>query len=1297
MKNPNDAPLSVQGQLGTANSLSCLTQTPLQDKTHSFKESAASNAADYVIVPGTVDTKVTERFTWFYREALYNNEAGVYLTDEQGRVNGIAPSDPGYAEAVLTSPTHKTLFTSGQHPLVTTEATFNGGDRLSFYIIQNNTSEAWLNANPQNTIGKGKPLAFFSVTDANADHFDHTHSTARSDGNWQINWEDLTYGGDKDFDDVVFKIEPIAIETLQKPQLSIGDVSVTEGDAGFTPAQFTATLSAAATTPVTVSYTTADGTAKAGTDYQASSGQLTFNPGETSKTIVVPIGGDLLLGADRTFSITLSEPLNALLTKAQATGTIVDNDTAAFASTVNQVGALSSTLKSELDQLDANLALFKTELANAQTEFAQALQTGANQPPSIISIPQTQAVAGQLYQYTVQVQDADGDPITFGLDKAPNGMTIDPKTGVVSYNPTANTTTLVFDTSQNPFTPGINNQGFWSATYPIDGYSSYTVGEPFWIASNLPTGDVINGYWTFDLSSLTAPITSATLEVQRYYGSGDPTETLGLFSVETDAATLNNRIGTNSAIFNDLGSGTSYGTYAVSTTGDPTEILGFNLNTAAIAAINKAKGGFFSIGNTILSLDRPNSQSPEYLFALVELASSSGVPRLVLETSGQQDVVITASDGRGGETTQQYTLNVTENASGVSSSQGATTIVQNNSPRSSSFLTNLFKESINTGLTQSQAAAAEVTTLAQKLHTAQQNLDEITALDQKVLATTAGDNSSGATFLRGLAQYVLDRAVSDTSSLTQDLTAAQAKLTTATTALDAVKARVNSYVTPLPSATNTFNFPVSNQPLVGVIDTGFAQNNPDIDYSRIIAGKDLVDGDANPFLTPGQGNEHGTAVLGVIAATRGNNLGIDGINDKAPVWVGRAVGSGNWAASLTEFVDAAKAANKPNAIALLAFDLTQTNPDGSVTTRDKLTQEEVDALTYARNNHILVVVAAGNQNGALSALGQASQWFDNVVTVGAATGTNKASYSSFGQGLTLVATGGDGASPVLSTVGNDVGVMDGTSIAAAEVAGAVSEVWAANPTLNYQQIISILKNTATDLGDSGYDPQTGAGLLNLNAAVTQAMLTTPLQATSTATAPAPVLNTANLPKSSLMERAANENLALRNVLPIEAAYKLGEGLAVLFAGIAAILQTPHIPNDVKDNPIAEGDPIPSPGSSGGSSNGGGSGGNGGSGSNTGSPGDLPPQDPNEQGKQICEKIKPYIDAIQEGRLDRVTGWNTIDSLFTYFRGQGYSEAGLNAARQQCGQYAFPDSTGKEPLQKEYEYFVELMKNIGNQR
>ena len=276
-------------------------------------------------------------------------------------------------------------------------------------------------------------------------------------------------------------------------------------------------------------------------------------------------------------------------------------------------------------------------------------------------------------------------------------------------------------------------------------------------------------------------------------------------------------------------------------------------------------------------------------------------------------------------------------------------------------------------------------------------------------------------------------------------------------------------------------------PLVGIIDTGFRVNNPDIDSSRISLGKDWIDGDNNPLLQLGEGDEHGTQMLEIIAATRNNNIGLDGINDRSPLWLGRAVGSGDWGQSLIEFVDAAKASEQPNAVINLSFDLTQTNPDGSVTTRYELTALERAALTYAQLNNVLIVAAAGNENSTMSALGQATKEFDNIITVGAAEGWNRANYSSYsevdyanyGKGVDILAQGSasNGAS--------------GTSVAAAKVTGAASLMWSANPQLNYSQVIDILKRTATDLNTPNRDPQTGLGLLNIHAAVYLAKATQP--------------------------------------------------------------------------------------------------------------------------------------------------------------------------------------------------------------
>ena len=99
---------------------------------------------------------------------------------------------------------------------------------------------------------------------------------------------------------------------------------------GFERAQtsvnFTVTLDRASTDTVTVDYGTSPGTATAGADYTATSGTVTFAPGDTAKTISVPIIDDNIEDTGETFSVTLSNPTNATLGNRTATGTIHNND-----------------------------------------------------------------------------------------------------------------------------------------------------------------------------------------------------------------------------------------------------------------------------------------------------------------------------------------------------------------------------------------------------------------------------------------------------------------------------------------------------------------------------------------------------------------------------------------------------------------------------------------------------------------------------------------------------------------------------------------------------------------------------------------------------------------------------------------------------------------------------------------------------------------------------------------------------------------------------------------------------------
>src|SRR5438105_3064713 len=80
-------------------------------------------------VPGADQTSLT--FTWTIRDAAFNNEIGVYaVQDDAGRLNGLSPSDVGYAQAALQSA--QVVFSSGQGAGAHRDLTFTGGAQLAF-------------------------------------------------------------------------------------------------------------------------------------------------------------------------------------------------------------------------------------------------------------------------------------------------------------------------------------------------------------------------------------------------------------------------------------------------------------------------------------------------------------------------------------------------------------------------------------------------------------------------------------------------------------------------------------------------------------------------------------------------------------------------------------------------------------------------------------------------------------------------------------------------------------------------------------------------------------------------------------------------------------------------------------------------------------------------------------------------------------------------------------------------------------------------------------------------------------
>jgi uncharacterized repeat protein (TIGR01451 family) len=109
--------------------------------------------------------------------------------------------------------------------------------------------------------------------------------------------------------------------------LSVDDMSVVEGNSGITLANFTVHLEPAnALLTATVDYAVTGITATPGVDFAPVQGTLTFRAGETQKAIAVQVFGDLASENDETFTIQLSNATNAVLGRAGAIGTIVDDD-----------------------------------------------------------------------------------------------------------------------------------------------------------------------------------------------------------------------------------------------------------------------------------------------------------------------------------------------------------------------------------------------------------------------------------------------------------------------------------------------------------------------------------------------------------------------------------------------------------------------------------------------------------------------------------------------------------------------------------------------------------------------------------------------------------------------------------------------------------------------------------------------------------------------------------------------------------------------------------------------------------
>lgn len=221
----------------------------------------------------------------------------------------------------------------------------------------------------------------------------------------------------------------VATITNDDPQPSISITAGSfriEGAAGTSAnQQFNVNLSNPSSQTITVSFATANGTATAGSDYVATSGTLTFNPGETSKTIQVQVTGDNVDEADETYTVNLTNPTNATINGAQGMATILDDDGPTLSigsASVTEgntgfVNAAFTVTLSAASAQDVTLNYFTTGgTATSNVDFQRAISSTLFIPAGTTSATLNVRVFGDFEiepdeQFTVTLQNASNATI----------------------------------------------------------------------------------------------------------------------------------------------------------------------------------------------------------------------------------------------------------------------------------------------------------------------------------------------------------------------------------------------------------------------------------------------------------------------------------------------------------------------------------------------------------------------------------------------------------------------------------------------------------------------------------------------------------------------------------------------------------------------------------------------------------------------------------------------------------------------------------------------------------------------
>ena len=253
-----------------------------------------------------------------------------------------------------------------------------------------------------------------------------------------------------------------------------------------------------------------------------------------------------------------------------------------------------------------------------------------------------------------------------------------------------------------------------------------------------------------------------------------------------------------------------------------------------------------------------------------------------------------------------------------------------------------------------------------------------------------------------------------------------------------------------------------------LLDTGY-----DLDHPDLPKGEDAVTGTSEVGDSSSSWNtdpiSHGTHVAGIIAAIGGNDIGVKGV-----------ISNGNVKLHISKVFDDTGRSSISAVLAGYQSCVANGAKVINISLGSKRYSKAFQTLiTSAYNNDGVITVAAagnyrGNKDGEMIYAYPAS--FDHVLSVGSVDSANHLSHlTTYNDKIDLVAPGTD----ILSTISGGVyGIGSGTSLASPHVAGVAALVWSTKPSLTNQEVMDILVDSATDLGDPGYDIFYGHGLVN---------------------------------------------------------------------------------------------------------------------------------------------------------------------------------------------------------------------------